>query len=141
VEKAMRIVTGLASLALVLGLGSGMPLAQQANDDDAPAAAAPAARPAAAARTTQKKLPKNATEIVLMNGRSGAVVTGVTVVNAAGKSVAGLKKPLEAGKKIAIRLPKNAGCTFAINASFSDDAEFDQTDVNLCADKTVRFTD
>lgn len=129
----MRIVTGLASLALVLGLGSGMALAQQANDGNAPAAAA--------ARTAQKKLPKNATEIVLLNGRSGAVVTGVTVVNAAGKSVAGLKKPLEVGKKIAIRLPKNAGCTFAINASFSDDAEFGQTDVNLCADKTVRFTD
>ncbi|MCZ8374940.1 MAG: hypothetical protein O9342_06155 [Beijerinckiaceae bacterium] len=128
----MRIVTGLASVVLVMGLGHGGAVAQQAN--------APAAAPAAP-RTAQRAVPKNAAEIVLANARSGAVVTGISVTSAAGKSVATLKKPLEPGKKITIKLPKNSGCTFAVNASFSDDAEFDQTDVNLCMDKTVRFTD
>ncbi|WP_284178739.1 hypothetical protein [Rhabdaerophilum sp. SD176] len=128
----MRIVTGLASVVLIMGLGQGAAMAQQAN--------APAAAPAAP-RTAQRAVPKNAAEIILTNARSGAVVTGLSVTSAAGKSVATLKKPLEPGKKITIRLPKNSGCTFAVNASFSDDAEFDQTDVNLCMDKTVRFTD
>ncbi|MCZ8186423.1 MAG: hypothetical protein O9308_08585 [Beijerinckiaceae bacterium] len=128
----MRIVTGLASVVLMMGLGQGAASAQQAN--------APAAAPAAP-RTASRAVPKNAAEIVLANARSGAVVTGLSVTSAAGKSVATLKKPLEPGKKITIKLPKNSGCTFAVNASFSDDAEFDQTDVNLCTDKTVRFTD
>lgn len=112
--------------------------AQQA---PAPGAEAAAAAPARAKRAAKKKVAaKNASEIVLVNGR-GAVVTAVSVTSAAGKQVAALKKPLEGGKKISIKLPKGAGCTFAINASFSDDAEFDQSEVNLCTDKTVRFTE
>lgn len=115
----MRIVTGLASLVVVLGFGSGVAMAQQSN----------------------KKLPKNATEAVFTNARTGAVVTGATLTSAQGKAAGGLKTPLEPGKKISVRLPKNAGCVFALNASFSDDAEFEQTEINLCADKNVRFTD
>lgn len=134
----MRIATGLASLIIALSLGAGTALAQQAPAADP--AAAPA-RPKAAPKAKKKAPAKNATEAVLTNARSGAAVTGVSITSSGGKSVGGLKKPLEAGKKISIKLPKNAGCTFSINASFSDDAEFDQTDVNLCADKNVRFTD
>lgn len=128
----MRILTGLAGVIVVIGWGLGGAMAQQAN--------APAAAPAAP-RTAQRTVPKNAVEIVLANARSGATVTGLSVTSAAGKSVATLKKPLEPGQKITIRLPKNSGCTFTVDASFSDDAEFDQTDVNLCLDKNVRFTD
>ena len=137
----MRNIAGLASIVLFVSLAGSPAFAQQSNESAAappPAAAAPAQR---AQRAAQRKLPKNAAEIVLANARSAAVVTGISVTSAAGKSVATLKKPLEAGKRITIKLPKNSGCTFSINASFSDDAEFDQTDVNLCADKTVRFTD
>jgi hypothetical protein len=113
--------------------------AQQAPASGAEAAAT--AAPARARKAAKKKAAaKNATEIVLVNNRN-AVVTGVSVTSAAGKSVASLKKALEPGKKISIKLPKGAGCTFAINASFSDDAEFDQSEVNLCTDKTVRFTE
>lgn len=121
-------------------------LAQTAPAPDAETAAEAAGGAATAAaakakRTAKKKVAaKNAGEIVLVNSRSAAV-TGVAVTSAAGKNVAKLKKALEPGKKISIKLPKNSGCTFAINASFSDDAEFDQADVDLCADKTVRFTE
>jgi hypothetical protein len=115
--------------------------AQSAPDAGATAEAAAKAGAAKAKRTAKKKMAaKNAGEIVLVNARSAAV-TGVSVTSAAGKSVGKLKKPLEPGKKLSIKLPKNSGCTFAINASFADDAEFDQADVDLCADKTVRFTE
>lgn len=129
-----------AVLAVAVVALSSPALAQQA---PAPGAAieqsAPA--PARAARAAKKKVAaKNATEIVIVNGRT-AVVTGVSVTSTTGKAAATLKKPLEPGKKIALKLAKGAGCTFAINASFSDDAEFDQSEVNLCLDKTVRFTE
>jgi hypothetical protein len=140
-------------LALVAGLLAALPaLAQQAPPAPAapgapPASAAPAAGAAAsgaADRTrraaAQRQPAKNASEIVLVNARQAAV-SGLSVTSAAGKEVAKLKKPLEPGKRIAIRLPKNSGCTFSVNAAFADDAEFDQTDVNLCADKTIRFVD
>lgn len=135
----MMFRSSLALAAAALLSASAPAFAQQA---PAPAATEQAvAAPAKAKRAAKKKVAaKNASEIVLVNGR-GAVVTAVSVTSAAGKQVAALKKPLEAGKKISIKLPKGAGCTFAINASFSDDAEFDQSEVNLCTDKTVRFTE
>lgn len=86
-----------------------------------------------------KPLPKNATELVLTNARP-ATVTGFEL-SREGKKFAAIKKPLEAGKKITIKLPKNAGCEFVVNVAFSDEAEFEETQVNLCADKTVRLID
>lgn len=103
-------------------------------------AASPASAQQASAGKKKQPAAKNATEIVVVNNR-GAAVTGLQVTSAAGKNVASLKKPLDSGKKISMKLPKGAGCTFAVNAAFSDDAEFDQTEVNLCTDKTVRFVD
>ena len=87
----------------------------------------------------QKPLPKNATEIVLTNARPAAL-SGFEL-SRDGKKFAAIKKPLDAGKKITIKLPKNAGCEFVVNAAFADDAEFEETQVNLCADKSVRLTD
>lgn len=134
----MAFKTGLAAAFLAFAALSTSVQAQQA-----PAPGAEAAAPAAqrAVRTAKKKAAaKNATEVVFLNARSGAVVTGATLTSAGGKT-AGLKQPLAPGKKVSVKLPKGAGCVFALNASFSDDGEFDQTEVNLCTDKTVRFTD
>lgn len=86
-----------------------------------------------------KPLPKNATELVLTNART-ATLTGFEL-SRDGKKFAAIRKPLEAGKKVTIKLPKKAGCEFVVNAAFSDEAEFEETQVNLCADKTVRLTD
>lgn len=142
----MMIKSGLGIATAALLAVSLVSAATSASAQQAPAPGA-ATQPAAGAAkakakpVAKKKAPaKNASEIVLVNGRA-AVVTGVSVTSAAGKAAATLKKPLEPGKKIAIKLPKNSGCAFSINASFSDDAEFDQSEVNLCADKTVRFTE
>lgn len=130
-----------AGFAVLLALSAPV-FAQSAPAEEATAQAAGAAAKAAgrAKAAAKKKAAKNATEIVITNARQ-TNVTGVSVTSAAGKAVATLKKPLAPGKKIALKLGKNAGCTFSINASFADDADFDQTDVDLCADKNVRFTD
>lgn len=128
--------TGLALVAALMGIG----IAQAQTAPPAPDAGAAASETKKRVPKKKKQAAKNATEVVFVNGRQ-AVVTGATVISAAGKTVATLKRPLEPGKRAAFKLPKGAGCTFGINASFSDDAEFDQTDVNLCADKTVKFTD
>ena len=87
-----------------------------------------------------KPIPKNASEVVLTNARTVAV-TGVAIADGKGKRMGSLKKPLDAGKKLTIKLPAKAGCLFTINAAFADNADFEQTEVDLCVDKQVRFTD
>lgn len=88
----------------------------------------------------QRAPAKNATSFTLINARSVAV-TGLSVTSAAGKNVAALRAQLAPGKRIAFKIPANSGCLFTVNASFADDAEFDQSEVDLCADKNVRLTD
>jgi hypothetical protein len=127
--------SGLALIGALLVLGPvapGIAVAQQA-----PAAEPAAPAPRAARRRTP---PKNAAEVVFVNGRQGVLVEAA-VTNAAGKAVARLKRPLEPGKRAAFKLPAKAGCVFAVSAAFSDEANFDQGEVNLCADKVVRFVD
>jgi hypothetical protein len=68
----------------------------------------------------QKPLPKNASELVLTNARP-ATLTGFEV-SRDGKKFATLRKPLEAGKRVTIKLPKNADCEFVVNAAFADEA-------------------
>ncbi len=117
--------------------------AQQAPapDEEAPAAApaAPAARPAARA-ARRKATAKNATEVVFLNNRASAV-TAINMTGQSGKPSSMLKAPLAPGKKISVKLRKNAGCTFTLDASFDDEAPFEPTQVDLCADKTVNFTE
>ena len=132
----MKFITGFACcVALILPILSlpGTALAQQA--PEAPAIQAPKLRAPKA-----KAVPKNASEAIVTNTRASAV-TGLSITNAAGKSLASLKKPLEAGKKISFKLPAKSGCVFSVNASFADDSEFEPAEVNLCIDKNIRFTD
>lgn len=126
-----------APFALVLALS--LPFAAHAQQAPAPDAAKVQA--AAKKRAPKAKTPpKNASELVLVNARSAAV-TGLALTNAAGKNLAVLKKPLEPGKKISFKLPAKSGCLFTIDASFADESPFDASEVDLCIDKTVRFTD
>lgn len=103
-------------------------------------AAMPAHAQEAAPAKKKKVAAKNATELVLINNR-GAAVTGFQLTSAAGKNAATLKNVLEPGKKVTLKIAKGAGCVFSANAAFSDDAEFDQTEVDLCKDKTIKFVD
>lgn len=117
--------------------------AQQAPapEDEAPVAApaAPAARPAARA-ARRKATAKNATQVVFQNSRASAV-TAITLTGAGGKPSSMLKTALAPGKKVTVKLRKNAGCTFSLDASFDDEAPFEPTQVDLCVDKTINFTE
>jgi hypothetical protein len=87
-----------------------------------------------------RAVPKNASEAIVVNGRSAAV-TGLEITSAKGEKVGTLKKALEPGKRIAFKFRPRNGCVFTIAASFADDAEFEPTEQDLCIDKTIRFTD
>ncbi|MGL5446661.1 MAG: hypothetical protein ACRDBL_05065, partial [Rhabdaerophilum sp.] len=63
------------------------------------------------------------------------------ITNSKGEKVGTLKRALEPGKKIAFKIKPRNGCLFTVNAAFADEAEFDATEVDLCTDKNIRFTD
>jgi hypothetical protein len=133
-----------AYAAALLVAGFALPLspasAQQAPAPGAaPAAEAPAPRPAVR-RAVRRGPPKNATELVLVNTRSSPV-NGMSLVNGAGLEAGKLQRQIDPGKRTAIKLVRNAGCTFSLTVSFEDGAEFEPSDVNLCTDKTVRLTE
>lgn len=84
--------------------------------------------------------PKNASEALVVNGRSVAV-TGLEISSAKGEKVGTLKKALEPGKRISFKIRPRNGCVFTIAAAFADGAEFEPTEQDLCMDKTIRFVD
>ena len=141
----MKLRLGLAAAAAMMLAAPALAQAPALPNpaDEAGAAATDAAK-AGAGRAVgaakKRAAAKNATEVVFVNNHSTAL-TGATVSNDAGKVIAAVKKPLGAGKRLAVKLPKNAGCVFTIQASFAGEAEFDPAQVDLCADKTVRFTE
>jgi len=79
-------------------------------------------------------------QVTLVNGRS-ATLTGLELTLADGKSVAKLGKPLAGGKKTVLKLGKGATCTLGLAASFEDDAEPVADTVDICKDKSLRFTE
>ncbi len=105
------------------------------------------AQPAASepAKTTpqpkKKKVePKTASEILLNNARSVGL-TGLEVTDAKGEVVGKLKNALAAGKKATLKLKKGTSCVVSVVANFEDEAAVEQTDLDLCKDKLVRFVD
>jgi hypothetical protein len=129
-RSALARVTVASLLAL--------PLSSLALSQTTPAPA-PATTPAPAAPKA-KPLPKSATQVVITNARTVKVLS-VTIADAEGKVAAKLTKALDAGKTITLKIPPKAGCKFVVNASFEDEAVFDQADIDLCADKVVKFTE
>ena len=76
--------------------------------------------------------------VTITNARAVAA-TDVTV--RAGQGTVAVTRPLAAGSKAALKLPKMSDCIVAVSAAFEDEtvAEVDAFDV--CRDKTIRFTD
>jgi hypothetical protein len=68
-----------------------------------------------------------------------ANLTELSLVDADGKVIARLARPLAAGKKATLRLQRGKGCEIAVRASFDDEGEVEET-VNLCREKRLRFT-
>jgi len=132
----MRFSKAVLVTTASLMLGSMPALAQSAEDVEK-------APPVAAAKAKAKKVAakgKNASDVTVVNARADEIVS-VSVTTAKGKTIALVKKSLPAGKKHVFKLPAGSGCDFTVNARFADGTEFDPTPVNLCVDKTLRFTD
>jgi hypothetical protein len=138
-EISMRIKTAVLVAASCLLLGAAPAFAQSAEDvEKAPPAAAAAAKVKAKAKKKAAPKGKNAGDVTVVNAR-GDVVASVAFTNAQGKVVASVKKPLAPGKKTVVKLM--GGCDFTVSARFADGSDFEPTALNLCADKTIRFTD
>jgi hypothetical protein len=88
----------------------------------------------------RKSAAKNATQVVFQNSRASAV-TAINLTGKSGKPSSMLKTALAPGKKVTVKLRKNAGCTFTLDASFDDEAPFEPTQVDICVDKTINFTE
>ncbi|MDE3176248.1 MAG: hypothetical protein KGM15_09125 [Pseudomonadota bacterium] len=152
----MRLA-GFVAAALMTALTAGTAFAQAAPADPlAPGAAAEAAKaqaaPAAAAKTEAapekhghaRAKPRHreagAVAVTVHNDRSVGLVelrlgpTGETDL----KKVAG---PLAFGRKTVIHVKKTKDCLYDIHAQFADDADTDQTSVDLCKDKAINLTD
>ena len=127
------------ALVASIGIALAFPASSLAQDATAPVAAA-AAKAKARAKAKAKAPPKNATQAIISNAQASAL-TGMQISNAAGKVVAAIKKPVDPGKKSTLKLPAKAGCLFTVSAAFADGSEFDPTEVDLCVDKNIRFTD
>ena len=79
-------------------------------------------------------------EIVVANTRA-ANLTGFTLADDAGKIIADIKQWLAGGKSARVRIPKGAPCVLTLSAMFDDEAENSASQVDICKDKTLRFTD
>ena len=148
---------GFVAAALATALMTATALAQSAPADPlAPGAAAEAAKDEAAKPTAEKPAPapeKHRRERAKPGHREGGAVA-VTVHN--DRSVGmielrlgptgegNLKKvvgPLAFGRKTVIHVRKTKDCLFDIHAQFADEADTDQTSVDLCKDKAINLTD
>jgi hypothetical protein len=86
------------------------------------------------AQRASQRLPA---QIPIENARA-ANLTELSLVDADGKVIGRLARPLAAGAKATMRLQRGKGCDVAVRASFDDEGEVDET-VNLCREKRLRF--
>lgn len=96
-------------------------------------AQAQAAKPAAKAASYTVKV---------SNGRTAAVSTLSLVPQGEAPGANLLKKPLEAGKTIAIVVKAKKGqCLFDVSGGYDDEVEIAGSGLNLCKDKTLALVD
>lgn len=87
-----------------------------------------------------RRAAKAPTEVTVTNARASAV-TGLSLTSESGQSVGGIRAPIAPGKSVKIKLAKGATCALTVVANFEDDTASDDGQVDVCADKTIRFTD
>jgi hypothetical protein len=93
---------------------------------------------AASAAFAAPTKPKPVSAVVITNSR-GVQATDVAVgVN--GQTVR-LSKPLAPKAQATLRLPKMAGCMVVVAAVFEDEAASELSELDVCKDRTIRFTD
>ena len=93
------------------------------------------AAPVAIAAPTK---PKPVSAVVITNSRE--VQAAEVAIGANGQTVR-LAKPLAPKAQATLRLPKMAGCMVVVAAVFEDEATSEHSELDVCRDRTIRFTD
>ena len=153
---------GIVAAAIMTVLMAGAAWAQSTPADPlAPGAAAEAAKdeaaktkaaPAAAEKTDASPEKRRHEHAKPRQREGGAVAVtvhndrsvGMIELRVGPTGEANLKKvvgPLAFGRKTLIHVPKTKECLYDIHAQFADEADTDQTSVDLCKDKAINLTD
>ena len=114
------------------------PLAPGAGADEGAAAAKPA--PEKKPAKPRKPRAAGSLEVTVHNERS----VGMVELKVGPAGDADLKKVVGAlafGRKTVIHLKRAKDCLYDIHAHFADEADSDQTGVDLCKDKAINLTD
>lgn len=83
---------------------------------------------------------KSPADITIANTR-GANVTALSLTGEDGKVYGSLKKPLASGTSIKLRLARKAPCVLNVAATFDDESEGTEGQVDACTDKVLNLTD
>jgi hypothetical protein len=81
---------------------------------------------------------KPVSTVIITNARD--IPATDVAIGANGQTVR-LTKPLAPKAKTTLRLPKMAGCMVAVAATFEDESTAEFSELDVCQDGTVRFTD
>ncbi len=107
--------------------------------------AAPGSAPGEAAATPEVAAPKPKpkrrgppSSVTVINATANTV-TGVVIT--AGDKTAKLSKPLAPKARATVRLPKVKGCTVSVAATFEGGGKSDADTLDICKEKSIRFTD
>src|SRR5438270_596988 len=146
---------GWVAAALATALMTGAGFAQTTPADPlAPGAAAPAAKDEAAkpaadtAAAAPEKPRRERAKPARREGASVAVTVhndrsvGLVELHVGPAGETNLKKvvgPLAFGRKTVIHVKKTKDCLYDIHAQFADEADTDQTGVDLCKDKAINL--
>lgn len=103
--------------------------------------ATPATEPAAAPVKPKRRKPRGPVpaRAITINNASPNVLTSL-VVSGDDKS-AKLSKPLAPTKKATLKLPAFKTCTVSVAAAFEGQAQAGSSELDICKDKSVRFTE
>ena len=146
----MRSAAMIAAALAVAVLANGSraqtadPLAPGAGADSAKSDAAPAAAEAAPAAEKHRERPRHAEGGAIAGDgaqrplRRHGRTQGRRGGSSDPKKVAG---PLAFGRKTVVHLKRVKDCLYDIHAHFADEADTDQTGVDLCKDKDINLTD
>ncbi len=141
-----------SSVFVIATLACGVALAQTAPPDPlqpgAAAIDAPDETAKPAAKAVSKPAPRRAPQKAAASG--GLTVTIVNKryvglveldVGPAGGELKKVQGALAFGRRTAVHVDRVKDCLYDIKGRFADEADMDQTGVDLCKDKTINLTD
>lgn len=138
-----------AMIAAVLALSVGAagaqtadPLAPGAGADSAKQGEAPAPAPASEKpKPAREHRPEGGLLAVMVHNDRSVGMVELKVGPAGSSDLKKVVGPLAFGRKTLVHLKRVKDCLYDIHAQFADEADTDQTSVDLCKDKNINLTD